>query len=262
MAAEKSGPEPGAREDWSQSAFSLEGMTAVVTGGGRGIGNSIARGLSKAGARVVLLDLIEDGHTDGFQTIRCDVSDERLVEAAFDKVEAAIGLPEILVNNAGINALGPAATYPTSSWTKVLGTNLNGAFFCARRVGARLIQAGRPGRIINIASVMGHVGPSMHNAVAYSAAKAGMLGLTRALAVEWAANGINVNAICPGMILTELTASRMDDSEYERKMRQRIPGGRFGQPSDLVGTAIFLASPASSLITGHALNVDAGWMAA
>ncbi len=249
-------------DDGSQASFSLEGMRAVVTGGGRGIGYTIACGLRQAGARVALLDLSEDGEHDGFPIFRCDVSDEALVEAAFDKVEASIGLPDVLINNAGINALGAAASYPTATWTKVLGTNLTGAFLCARRVGSRLIDAGRPGRIINIASVMGHVGPSMHAAVAYSAAKSGMLGLTRALAVEWAANRINVNAICPGMILTDLTASRMDDAEYERKMRQRMPGGRFGQPADLVGAAIFLASPASSLVTGHALNVDAGWMAA
>lgn len=242
--------------------FSLQGKTAIVTGGGKGIGHTIACGLRSAGATVVLLDLCEDGEQDGFPIFKCDVSDESMVEATFGKLESKVGIADILVNNAGINALAPAATYPTATWSKIIGINLSGAFFCARRAGARMIDAGRAGRIINIASVMGHVGPSMHTAVAYSAAKAGMLGLTRALAVEWAVHGITVNAICPGMILTDLTASRMLDAEYERKMRQRIPGGRFGQPGDLVGAAVFLASPASSLVTGHALNVDAGWMAA
>jgi NAD(P)-dependent dehydrogenase (short-subunit alcohol dehydrogenase family) len=167
-----------------------------------------------------------------------------------------------LVNNAGINVLGPAVSYPTATWQRIIDINLTGAFFCARRVGAELIKAGNGGRIINIASVMGHIAPSVHSAVAYSAAKAGMLGLTRALAVEWAKHLITVNAICPGMILTDLTASRMNDETYELGMRRRIPSGQFGSPQDLVGAAIYLASPAANLVTGHALNVDGGWMAA
>jgi 2-deoxy-D-gluconate 3-dehydrogenase len=109
---------------------------------------------------------------------------------------------------------------------------------------------------------MGHIAPNVHSAVAYSAAKAGMLGLTRALAVEWSKHSITVNAICSGMIITDLTASRMTDKNYEHGMRQRIPSGRFGSPDDLVGAAIYLASSAADFVTGHALNVDAGWMAA
>ena len=232
-----------------------------MTGGKKGIGRIIAEGLKDAGATVAILDLTDE-EDESFAAFKCDVSDETMVERAFQAVESKLGTVDILVNNAGINMLGPAETYPSANWHRIIGINLTGAFYCARRVGASLITAGRPGRIINIASVMGHVGPSMHCAVAYSAAKSGMLGLTRALAVEWARHGITANAICPGMIMTDLTAGRMADAEYERKMRGRIPGGRFGKPDDLVGAAVYLASPASQLVSGHALNVDAGWMAA
>lgn len=243
--------------------FSLQGRVAVVTGGGRGIGRAIACGFRDAGATVAVLDVADNtGIEQGIATYRCDVTSETSVDSALNRVAEDLGMTDILVNNAGINVLGPAASYPTATWQKILDINLTGAFFCARHVGAALIDAGRSGRIINIASVMGHVGPNMHTAVAYSAAKAGMLGLTRALAVEWSKHSINVNAICPGMILTDLTASRMTDKNYELATLQRIPNGRFGSSDDLVGAAIYLASPAADLVTGHALNVDGGWMAA
>ncbi len=251
--------------DANRELFSLQSRVAVVTGGSRGIGLVIAQAFRKAGATVAVVDLaIDDAapRVEGMPAYRCDVTDETAVGAALDRVAKDLGTVDVLVNNAGINSLGPAESYPTATWRKVLDTNLTGAFFCARHIGARLIPEQRPGRIINIASVMGHVAPSMHNAVAYSAAKSGMLGLTRALAVEWAKHAINVNAICPGMILTDLTSSRMTDKSYEAAMRGRIPNGRFGTPEDLVGAAIFLASPAAEIVTGHALNVDAGWMAA
>jgi len=246
----------------STSLFTLEGKLAVVTGGERGIGRALAVGLQHAGAKVAVLDLGEGREAGGFPVIECDVSDERMVEAALAKVNSRIGSPDILVNNAGIDSLQPASTYPTETWQRIIGVNLTGALFCARRVGSDLIAAGRSGRIINIASVLGHVAPSMQTAVAYSAAKSGLLGMTRALAVEWAAHRINVNAICPGFVVTDLTASRLADADYERRMKHRIPAGRFAQPGGLVSAAVFLASPAADLVTGHALNVDAGWMAA
>lgn len=255
----------GAGMQANSGLFSLQSRVAVVTGGGRGIGRAIAQALRDAGASVAVMDLAADtteAGPEGIPAYQCDVTDENAVGDVLDSISKDLGIVDVLVNNAGINSLGPAAAYPTETWRKILDINLTGAFFCARHVGAALIREQRPGRIINIASVMGHVAPSMHSAVAYSAAKAGMLGLTRALAVEWARHSINVNAICPGMILTDLTERRMADESYEAAMRQRIPNGRFGAPEDLVGAAIFLASPAASLVTGHALNVDAGWMAA
>jgi NAD(P)-dependent dehydrogenase (short-subunit alcohol dehydrogenase family) len=258
-------PESKANMKSLGSRFSLEGKVAAVTGGSRGIGQAIALGLRDAGATVAVLDVAagnSDAAQDGIASYRCDVTNEKSVDEALDKVAAELGMTDILVNNAGINVLGPAETYPTATWQKIIDINLTGAFLCARHVGAELIKAGKPGRIINIASVMGHVAPSLHKAVAYGAAKAGMLGLTRALAVEWAKHSVTVNAICPGMILTDLTASRMTDKNYELGMRQRIPSGQFGSPEDLVGAAIYLASPAASLVTGHALNVDGGWVAA
>jgi NAD(P)-dependent dehydrogenase (short-subunit alcohol dehydrogenase family) len=247
------------------SLFSLQDQVAVVTGGGRGIGWAIASAFHAAGAKVAVLDVtVDDAKTQetGISAYQCDVTDEASVDEALNSVANDIGMIDILVNNAGINVLGPAESYPTKTWQRILDINLTGAFLCARHVGSELIKARSSGRIINIASVMGHIAPNVHSAVAYSAAKAGMLGLTRALAVEWSKYSITVNAICPGMILTDLTASRMDDKNYERGMRQRIPAGRFGSPDDLVGAAIYLASPAADFVTGHALNVDAGWMAA
>src|ERR1700754_2696250 len=222
--------------------FSLHGKVAAVTGGGRGIGWAIASAFRAAGAKVAVLDVTVDNAIAKESRIlayECDVTDESSVEEALDRVADDVGLVDILVNNAGINVLGPAESYPTETWQRIIDINLTGAFLCARHVGSKLIIAGNPGRIINIASVMGHIAPNAHSAVAYSAAKAGMLGLTRALAVEWSKHSITVNAICPGMILTDLTSSRMTDENYERALRQRIPSGRFGSPDDLVGAAIY-----------------------
>lgn len=244
------------------SLFSLEGKVALVTGGSRGIGRALADGLAGAGARVAVVDVARNEAACPHPMFAADISRPDDVEGAVEAVFDSVGPIDILVNNAGINRIHRAEDFPNDEWERVLSINLTGAFLCARIVGRSMIARGSGGRIINIASVLGHVGPSMHTAVAYSAAKAGLLGITRALAVEWARHRILVNAICPGMIATELTASRLQDGNYTEAILARVPLKEVGAPLDLVGAAIYLASPAARLVTGHSLNVDGGWLAA
>jgi NAD(P)-dependent dehydrogenase (short-subunit alcohol dehydrogenase family) len=246
--------------------WSLAGLSAVVTGGMRGIGRAIADALTEAGAEVAVIDLEVDGQPQDPHSrelrIAADISREEEVERAFDAIRAAFGTLDILVNNAGINVIRPAEEFSLSDWNKVISVNLTGQFLCARRAGREMIAAGKGGRIVNIASVLGHVGPSMHTAVAYSAAKAGLIGMTKALAVEWATRGILVNAVCPGMTQTDLTRARMADQDYEQRILARIPMRRICTTEDIAGAVLFLASSAGQMITGQSLNVDGGWLAA
>lgn len=238
----------------------------MVTGGRRGIGRAIADALSQAGARVAVLDLVVDAEgqhsRSGELHIAADIADEDAVERAFDKVRDSFGLVDVLVNNAGINAIRPASEFSLQDWNRVISVNLTGQFLCARRAGRDMIAAGKDGRIVNIASVLGHVGPSMHTAVAYSAAKAGLIGMTKALAVEWASRGILVNAVCPGMTETELTRARLASKDYTDAILARVPMRRFSSPQDIADAVLFLVSPGAGMITGHSLNVDGGWLAA
>jgi NAD(P)-dependent dehydrogenase (short-subunit alcohol dehydrogenase family) len=246
--------------------WSLAGRKAVVTGGLRGIGRAIADALANAGVDVAVVDVAVDAetrHTSGRELrIAADIAREEEVERAFDAIQAAFGAVDILVNNAGINVIRPAAEFSLNDWNKVISVNLTGQFLCARRAGREMIAAGKGGRIVNVASVLGHVGPSMHTAVAYSAAKAGLIGMTKALAVEWAALGILVNAVCPGMTETELTRGRLANKDYTDRILARIPMRRISTPEDIAGAVLFLVSPAGQMITGHSLNVDGGWLAA
>ncbi len=249
-----------------QEGGALAGRAAVVTGGQRGIGRAIADALSGAGASVAVLDLAVDAEGrhpgSGELRIAADIADEDAVERAFDKVRATFGPVDILVNNAGINVIRPASEFSLQDWNRVISVNLTGQFLCARRAGRDMIAAGKGGRIVNIASVLGHLGPSMHTAVAYSAAKAGLIGMTRALAVEWATLGILVNAVCPGMTETELTRGRLASKEYTDRILARVPMRRISSPQDIADAVLFLVSPGAQMITGHSLNVDGGWLAA
>lgn len=247
--------------------FDLSGKLALVTGGGRGIGLAIARGLAECGARVIIAgrnaETLEQARTElggAASTAVVDVADESSVIALRDSVMAQGGRLDILVNNAGIDP-HYASMENTSAleWSKVLATNLDGVFHCCRHLGGIMIAA-KSGAIINISSVAGQV--ALKRQVPYCASKGGVEQLTRALAIDWAEHNIRVNAIGYGFIKTDLTAGMTSHAHIAPRLLARTPMGRFGEVSEVAGAAIFLASPSASYVTGHTLMVDGGWTAA
>jgi len=246
--------------------FSLAGRRAVVTGGNRGIGAAIAFGLARAGADIISIHrspeeppvaarVRELGR--GYTALHADLS---LVDDLTMLADAAIdahGPVDILVNNAGLQARHPAAAFPLEDWRLLLDTNLTAAFVLCQAFGRPMLERGR-GAIVNVASLLSFQGGI--TVPAYAAAKAGLAGVTRALANEWAAGGVNVNAVAPGYIATELNTALLDDPVRGRQIGERIPAGRWGQPEDVAGAVVFLCSPAAAYIHGHVLVVDGGWM--
>ena len=247
--------------------FDLKGRVAVVTGGNGGIGLGMARGLAQAGARIVVAARNKDkGRTavkelEGLGTearfCAVDVADEAFVEAMVRQSVDAFGGVDILVNNAGTNIRKQPQEYTLAEWRRVLDTNLTSAFLCSRAVYPLMKKAGR-GKIINIGSMMSIFGASF--AAPYAASKGGIVQLTKAMATAWAEDHIQVNAVLPGWIDTELTqgARRQIPGLHERVIA-RTPAGRWGSGEDFAGIAVFLASPASDFITGAAIPVDGGY---
>jgi 2-dehydro-3-deoxy-D-gluconate 5-dehydrogenase len=255
-----SGGEPDLR------AFSLEGRTAVVTGARSGIGRAIALGLAGAGARVApwgradnLAETAGDLAGAGrlLRTVHADLGDPELVDRACAELLQEHRI-DILVNNAGIIRRGPAVDSPRQDWDDVMAVNLDAVFQLSQRLARPMLERGS-GKIINIASMLSFQGGI--NVVAYATSKHAVAGLTRALANEWAGRGVQVNAIAPGYIRTDNTAALQRDPTRNQAILDRIPAGRWGDPSDLVGAAVFLASGASDYMNGHVLAVDGGWMA-
>jgi 2-deoxy-D-gluconate 3-dehydrogenase len=248
-----------------QTLFSLEGQTALVTGARSGIGQAIAVGFAQAGADVVLL-----GHQDNLQQTQelikqagrqsqimlLDLAQRDQIEPACQELLARQPI-DILVNSAGITSRQPAIDYSREDWDRVVNINLNAVFALTQQI-ARPMLARRRGKIISIASMASFQGGI--NVVAYAASKHGVAGMTKALANEWAAQGVQVNAIAPGYILTDLTRILQQNETRNQMILSRIPAGRWGSPGDLVGAAIFLASAASDYVNGHILPVDGGWM--
>jgi NAD(P)-dependent dehydrogenase (short-subunit alcohol dehydrogenase family) len=247
---------------------SLEGKHALVTGAGRGIGRACALALVDAGASVTLVarsddelaSVAEEAAARGGRALThaADVRDPAAVEAAVAAAEEQGGL-DITVNCAGVNRPGPTASLAIEDWELVVDVNLRGTFLVCREVGRRLLSAGRGGRIVNMSSQMGSVG--YPGRAAYCASKHAVNGLTKALAVEWAPHGINVNAVAPTFIRTPLTEPMFEDKDFKGDVLRRIPMGRIGEPDEVTGPVLFLVSEAASLVTGHILLADGGWVA-
>jgi len=250
-----------------EELFSLAGRVALVTGGNGGLGRALALGLRAAGARVAVTgrDAAKNAQVatelgpDG-AVLPLDVRNEDAVAAAISAVVERFGHLDVLVNNAGLAEWnGPVTEMPRTAWDAVIETNLTGAFLCAKHAARTMVGAGGGGKIINIASIYACYGPP--DFAHYPSAKAGLLGLTRALAVELAPHRIQVIAILPGWFPTTMTGD-LPFTALGEQIRRKTPAGRWGEPSDLVGAAIFLASHASDFVTGAQLAVDGGYLVA
>jgi gluconate 5-dehydrogenase len=248
--------------------FSLTNQRALITGSGQGLGLTMARGLAAAGAEVIINDVDPGRAAAAAAELRLsglvayplafDVTDQSAVRAAFETGLKEIGPVDILVNNAGIHRYGSLESLSLADWQRVLDINLTGAFITAQ-VAASSMIARQHGKIINICSLMSEAGrPTTGN---YMAAKGGLKMLTKAMAVEWGRHGIQANGIGPGYILSEMTRHLAAKPEFDNWVKQRTPAGRWGTPEDLVGAAVFLASPSSNFVNGQILYVDGGFLA-
>jgi 2-dehydro-3-deoxy-D-gluconate 5-dehydrogenase len=249
--------------------FRLDGKVALVTGAARGLGQGIARGLAEAGADVAALDIVSVAETGDlvrnqgrrFHAMNIDLleADAKLASEVVEECVSELGRLDILVNNAGIIRRAPALEFGEDDWEAVVKINLSAAFYLSQATARHFVEEGRGGRIINTASVLSYEGGMI--VPSYSASKAGIANLTRALANEWAPLGINVNAIAPSYFTTELTSALREDEERSAALLSRLPAGRFGEPEDLKGAAVFLASDAADYVHGTILPVDGGWLA-
>jgi 2-deoxy-D-gluconate 3-dehydrogenase len=251
----------------SSDLFNLNNKVAVVTGANTGLGQAIAVALATAGADVALVGRSAPDETrqliakSGRQSavIMADLSDTRNVESIIEQSEAALGPVDILVNNAGIIRRQEAIDFSEDDWDDVLSTNLKVPFFLAQAAARSMVKGKRGGKIINVASLLSFQGGI--RVASYTASKSGLAGLTRLLANEWAGKGIAVNAIVPGYFATNNTTALRSDPDRNRDILARIPAGRWGDPSDLGGAAVFLASPAANYVHGALIPVDGGWLA-
>jgi NAD(P)-dependent dehydrogenase (short-subunit alcohol dehydrogenase family) len=249
-------------------SFSLSGCKALVTGASRGIGEALAVGLAEAGAdvavaaredsalRAVAAAIAAAGRRSA--AVAIDVRDAAAIRTGVERAAQALGGLDILVNNAGVEDVRESLAVDEALWDRIVDTNLKGAFFCAQAA-ARIMAAGKGGAIVNLCSLTSEVG--VPTAVPYGSSKAGLLGMTRALATEWAAKGIRVNGIGPGYFRTALTEVFYQDEAWQQAMLAKIPMRRFGRLEDLVGATVFLCSAAAAYITGQCLYIDGGYLA-
>ena len=246
--------------------FEISNKIAIVTGASRGLGKAIAIGLAKAGANVVVTDVLDVSGTvneikklgQDVIGIKVDVSKKQDIEKVVQQAITKFGKIDILVNNAGILRMGNAESMKQEDWEKVIQVNLTGQFLCAQAVGKQMIKQ-KSGKIINIASIAGLGGYAQ--SAPYSASKAGIILMTKTLAVEWGQHNIQVNAICPGVFATDMTDNFLKDKQFMEMIKARVPLRRYANPDELVGTVIYLASKSSDYMTGHALVIDGGWTA-
>ena len=249
-------------------ALPLAGRVAVVTGGTSGIGLALVRGLADAGADVAPVARRQNqvdaaaGEVEGrgrnAARVTADVADRQSLETALETIASQLGKVDILVNCAGITKRTPTLDVSDDEWNSILGTNLTGTWRACQVFGRHMLERGY-GRIINIASLASFVG--LFEVAAYTASKAGVAGLTRALAVEWGSRGVNVNAIAPGVYRTALNAALLDGTERGKEFLLRTPLRRFGRVEELAGACVFLASEAASFVNGEVLTVDGGFLA-
>ncbi|WP_312421705.1 2-dehydro-3-deoxy-D-gluconate 5-dehydrogenase KduD [Anaerospora hongkongensis] len=246
--------------------FSLAGRTAIVTGASRGLGEGMALGLAQAGADVVVVASSDKVHETAANirklgrksvAIQADLGSTEPISQIINTTLAEFGRLDILVNCAGIIRRAPAADFSEKDWDEVMNINLKSLFFISQAA-AREMMKQRKGKIINIASLLSFQGGIL--VPSYTAAKSGVAGLTKALANEWAEHGINVNAIAPGYMATEMTDALQQDADRAGSILARIPQGRWGTPEDMQGTAVFLASDAASYLQGQVIAVDGGWL--
>ena len=252
-----------------KQAFSLSGQTAIVTGGGKGIGQGVALGMARSGARVHVLDrdlkaaeetvglIVKEGMAA--KAHRVDVGDEAEINAAMDAI-ASEGAIDILVNNAGLAIRKPSIELSVADWDAVLKVNLTGVFLCARAA-ARHMIANKKGAIVNLASIMGLSGGGLYPNISYQATKGAVVNLTRALAVEWAPFGVRVNAVAPTWVRTDFIKPLTDNPELLARMNAMTPLGRIAEIDEVVGGIVYLASPAAAMVTGHTLAIDGGFLA-
>jgi gluconate 5-dehydrogenase len=250
--------------------FDLTGRRALVTGSSQGIRLALARGLAQAGAAVVLNGRDEAKLDRAARTLRAeglphvdtaafDVTDAEAVEAGVAAIEARLGPVHILFNNAGVNLRGPLDQMPDETWHAVIATNLHSAFYCARAVAKRMIARGQGGKIVNTCSVMSLMGRAATGP--YTATKGALGMLTKAMCADWARHGIQANGLGPGYFRTELNDALQQDPEFNAWLTRRVPAGRWGEPDELAGAIVFLASSASDFVNGQILYVDGGLLA-
>jgi gluconate 5-dehydrogenase len=249
--------------------FDLTGRTALITGSSGGLGLAMARGLAQSGATIILhgrnqekleaarVALSEEGHT--VQTTSFDITDEAAIEQALEALQAEGVTIDILVNNAGMQLRRPLMEVELDQWETVIKTNLTSTFLLGRNVARQMIERGEGGKIINIGSLMSSV--ARPTVGAYTASKGGVRLLTQSMAAEWAEHGIQTNAIGPGYMITEMTQPLVDDPTFNSWLINRTPAKRWGVPEDLVGTVVYLASPASNYVNGQIIYVDGGMLA-
>ncbi|PXV76560.1 2-dehydro-3-deoxy-D-gluconate 5-dehydrogenase KduD [Pantoea sp. PNA 03-3] len=249
------------------NAFSLHGNVAVVTGCNTGLGQGMAIGLAEAGCDIVGINQVEPDETQArvtalgrrFLSLKADLRKIDAIPALLDSAVAHFGRIDILVNNAGLIRREDAINFSEQDWDDVMDLNIKSLFFMSQAVARHFIAQGSGGKIINIASMLSFQGGI--RVPSYTASKSGVMGITRLLANEWAKYRINVNAIAPGYMATDNTQQLRADAQRNADILNRIPAGRWGQPDDVMGPVVFLASPASDYINGYTLAVDGGWLA-
>jgi 2-deoxy-D-gluconate 3-dehydrogenase len=253
------------------SNFRVDNRIAIVTGAGKGMGGAFSVALAHAGADVVVTELPgrEEDSEETAERVReagrramvapLDVTEQASIQALVDRVLDEWGRIDILINNAGMNIRQFAVDLTEDAWDQIIDTNLKGVVFCSQAVGRHMVERGEGGKIISISSQLGVVGEGQR--IAYCASKAGVVNVTRVLALEWAPHRVNVNAIAPTYVRTPLVDKLLADDAVRESIVRRIPLGRVAEPEEIAGAVVFLASPASDFVTGHTLLVDGGWTA-